>query len=266
MADTIFLQEWEKAKLEFEKITGKSKPKPNGKIAKAFNHSGLTGDLKTADKLMAALRKKQDKGNIDAGLKHIPSLKKSGDAYLKVLDDAVKDELADAGEKTTYSKALKYLRSTLDALVKTYENLVISYQIALDKEANAHEKAARMVHTALKSTLAQAVAAAKEIKVKPNAETYNKVFNKSDNPARKVQVQLVAASNAHKKGLLPEAAQKRVDARFVSDMFTPFQAGGKGKAIADESMDDKIILGLLGEFTKMLKLANAYLDDLEAAL
>ena len=61
MADTIFLQEWEKAKLEFEKITGKSKPKPNGKIAKAFNHSGLTGDLKTAERLDRQVKRYRDR-------------------------------------------------------------------------------------------------------------------------------------------------------------------------------------------------------------
>lgn len=269
---STFAADWEKAKTEFEKITGKSKPKPNGLIAKAFNHSGLSGDLKTCDKLIADIEaeiKDLAKKNklIAAGKKHVPVIEKSASSYLKVLEEATKDEVADnAGEKTTYAKGLKFLRTSLDALEKAYEAKISGFEIAADQTTSGFVKATKMVHKSLISTIAIATAGAKKIKASPTPATFDEIFNTSDNVARKVQVQLVQADNAHKKGLLPEAARKRVDPRYIADMLTPWQAGGKGEAVADPGWGPQEVLVKLGEFVKILKLAGAYCDDLDSAV
>ena len=269
---TTYANDWEKAKTEFEKITGKSKPKPNGLIAKAFNHSGLSGDLKTCDKLVADIEAeykdlaKKNKA-IAAGKKHGASLEKSVGSYLKLLETAIKDEVADnAGEKTLYAKGLKFLRSSLDSLEKAYAAKISAFEISADQTTSGFEKATKMVHKSLISTIAIATAGAKKIKASPTPETFNEIFDKSDNVARKVQVQLVQADNAHKKGLLPEGARRRVDPRYIADMLTPWQAGGKGEAVADPGWGPNEVLGKLGEFAKILKLANAYCDDLDASV
>lgn len=267
-----FLSDWEKAKKEFESITGKSKPKPNGLFAKAFNHSGLTGDLKTCDKRVDAIEAEvKDMAKrtklIVEGKKHVPAIAKSAASYLKVLEDAIKDETSDnAGAKTTYSKGLKFLKASLDAIEKTYETKISSYEIANDATTTGFVKATKMVHKSLISTIAIATAGAKKIKASPTAATFNEIFNTSDNVARKVQVQLVQADNAHKKGLLPPDARKRVDPRLIADMLTPWQAGGKGEAIAAPTWTTAQVIGKLAEFLKILKLANAYCDDLDASV
>lgn len=267
-----YAADWEKAKKEFESVTGKSKPKPKGLIASAFNSTGLTSDLKTCDKMISAIELEnkdmaKKKKLIDAGKKHVPVFAKSAASYLKVLDDAVKTEVADnAGEKTVFAKGLKLLRSTLDALEKSYEAKINAYEVANDDSTpGALEKATKMVQKSLVSTIATAKMGSKKIKADPTPATFNEVFNKPDNVARKVQVQLVQAAAAHKKGALPEAALRRVDPRHIADLLTPWQAGGKGKAIADPNWTETQVLARLAEFLKLLALANAYSDDLEAA-
>jgi molecular chaperone GrpE (heat shock protein) len=263
---------WDAAKKEFEKITGKSKPKPKGKIESAFNHTGLSKAIDVCDNHIAAIEKEYKdltKKNklIAAGKTHIKTIQAAATGYMKVLDDATKDEVADnAGAKTVYSKALKYLRAQLDSIEKAYEAKIANYEIAANTTDTASVKAVKMVHKSLMSTVAIAATGVKKIKAKPTVATFNEVFNTSDNVARKVQVQLIAADNGHKKNLLPEAARRRVDPRYVADLMTPWQAGGKGNAVADPNWTEKQVIDATAEFTKLLKLANAYLDDLDAAL
>ena len=271
MAQTKYADEWEKAKTEFESITGKSKPKPNGLIAKAFNFTGLSGDLETCEKLCAEIeaevKDQVKKGKlIEKGKKHIPVVKKSTSSYLNLLEKATKDELADnAGAKTLYSKGLKMLKTKLDALEKGYEAKIDAYEVA-NSTGTGSEKASKMVHKSLIATVAIAAAAVKKVKAVPTVATFDEVFNTSDNVARKVQVQLVQADIAHKKSLLPEGARKTVDPRHVADMLTPWQAGGKGEAVADPAWTAPQVLAKLGEFSKILKLAAVYCADLDAAV
>lgn len=264
-------KKWETAKTEFTRITGKSKPKPQGLIAKAFNHSGLSGDLAKCDKLIDAAegesRNLVKKATlIEAGRKFIPTIEKSASAYMKTLETAAKDEIADNAEKTTYAKGLKYLRTQLDALEKAYEAKINAFIVANDQTTSVSEKAAKMVLKSLTSTIANAAAGAKKIKADPTPATFDEIFKTSDNAARKVQVQLIAADSAQKKKFLPEAASRRVDPRTVADMFTPWQAGGKGEAFAKPGWGKTEVLAALTDFSKMLKLAGAFRDDLEEAL
>ena len=149
----------------------------------------------------------------------------------------------------------------LDALAKWYDAKIDQQKIAADQSTGAAEKAVKMVQKSVVSTLANAVAGLKKVKADPTPATFNEIFNQSDNPARKLQVQLVAAANGQKKGLLPTRGI-RVDPRTVADMLTPWQAGGKGQAIATDDMDKAAILKRLGELADIVKLAKAFVDDL----
>lgn len=266
-----YASEWDDAKKEFESLTGKSKPKPNGLIAKAFNKTDVTKELVACDTYVAAIEKEvkdlvKKAKLIEAGKKHITSISSSAKSYMKVLEDATKDEIADnAGAKTVYAKALKALRTKLDALEKAYEAKINAYEVSNDSTKTGFEKATAMVQKSLISTIAIAAAAANRIKTNPTPAVFDEVFKTSDNVARKVQVQLVQAAAATKKGLIPESASRRVDPRHVADLLTPWQAGGKGEAMADPTWTAPQVLAKLGEFTKLLKLARAYCDDLETA-
>ncbi len=262
---------WDKAKKDFEKMTGKSKPKPKGKIASAFNHTGVSGAFKKCDKLIDAIEgevkdmKKKAK-YIKAGKKYIPTVAKDAKAYMATLDKATKDEISDKGDKTTYAKALKFLKTRLDSLELLFEQTIDKHEIALDNTMSGTEKAAKMVHKALKSTIANAAAGLKKIKADPTVERYNEIFNTSDNIARKVQVQLVMAASGQKKGLIPSGTKMRVDPRFVADKLTPWQAENRPDTYAQPDWDKTKIMSQVAEFTKLLKLANAFLDDLENAI
>lgn len=264
MVDTV-LDRWETAKDEFTRITGKKKPKPNGLIAKAFNHSGLTKAMKECDKALESVEKERDQAKraklLSDAAKKVAPMHSAAKDYIKVLDSAIKDEIADKGEKTDYSKGLKYLSAQLDALAKWYDAKIDQQKIAADQSTGAAEKAVKMVQKSVVSTLANAVAGLKKVKADPTPATFNEIFNQSDNPARKLQVQLVAAANGQKKGLLPTRGI-RVDPRTVADMLTPWQAGGKGQAIATDDMDKAAILKRLGELADIVKLAKAFVDDL----
>lgn len=260
-------KDWEDAKKDFEKMTGKSKPKPGGVLMKAFNHTGVSEAFKKCDKLVDAIDGEvRDTGKkaklIAAGEKYIPTVAKSTKAYMATLDKTIKDEVSDKGEKTTYSKAMKFLRNELDALEKRYEQVIDGNKIALDQETSGMQKAVLMVQKSLRSSIANAAAGVKKIKADPTVERYNEIFNQSDNIARKVQVQLVTAANGQKKGLIPREKIK-VDPRFVADKLTPWQAQGRDDTRAMPDWDKARILAQLGEFTRILKLANAFLDDLD---
>jgi hypothetical protein len=267
---TALNPQWEKAKTDFEKMTGKKKPKPNGLIAKAFNHTGVSGALKKCDQLIEAVdnefRDQKKKAKlIKAAESYIKTVKKETDSYIKTLDKAIQSEINDKGDKTDYSRALKFLRTRLDALEKQHESDVSNRAIGVDKDMTATEKAAKMVQKSLLTRIASAAAGIKKIKAEPTVERFDEFFKPSDNIARQVQVQLVAAANAHKKNLLPGDAKKRVDPRHVADLMTPWQAGGKGEAKSDPQWQANDVLAKTAEFTKLLKLAIAYSDDLGAA-
>jgi len=270
MADKLN-DRWDVAKRDFTKMTGKSKPKPKGLIDKAFNHTGVSTALKKCDQLIAAIegevKDMKKKGKlIAAGDSYISTVKKSCTSYMKLLDVAVRDEISDKGVKTTYSKALKFLRARLDSLEKQFESTIGNHQIASDHSTTGMEKAVKMVRRSLTATVANAAAGMKKIKANPTPEQFDEIFNTSDNIARKVQVQLISAATGQKKGMLPPSSSRRVDPRYVADLLTPWQAGGKGEAVADPDWTSQEVLAKLADFTRLLKLSNAFLDDLENAL
>ncbi len=260
---------WEKAKRDFEGITGRHKPDPKGKVMKAFGHTGVSGAFKKCDQYIDAIENEnrdQDKKArlIAAGAKYVPKVAKAAKDYLKVLDTAVKDEVSDKGEKTTYSKGLKFLRARLDHLESAYEQKIDGHQIAIDQTTSGMQKATLMIHKALRASVANAVAGCKKVKADPTVERYNEIFNQSDNIIRKIQVQLISAASAQKRGLIPSDGM-RVDPRFVADKMTPWQAENRTDTKADETWDERKILSQVAEATKLVKLGNAFLDDLAAA-
>lgn len=256
---------WVKAKRDFEAITGKKKPDPKGKFAKMFNHTGLTGDLKKCDKLIDAIDAEVRDPNkrmklIQVAKKHIPTISKSAKSYMKQLDDSAKDEIADKNDKTVYAKGLKFLRDRLDSLESGFEAKVAANEIALDKSLGGAAKAAKMVNTALKTCVAHASAGIKKVKSDPTPARFNEIFNASDNPMRKIQVQLIAAANGQKKGILP--GDLIVDPRFVADKFTPWQAENRPMTKAEDDVETREILERLKEASGLVKLAGRFMVDL----
>lgn len=254
---------WKSAKNQFQKITGVKKPKPKGFVDKALNHSGLTGALKSADKMLPFFEpggvKDQKKWPkiLQKADKEGASLRKVANAYIKQLEVAAKDEKADKNEKTKYYKGLKMLKAELDTITKVYDQKIDATRISLDKQLSGIQKASKMVDKALTATCANGSAAVKAVKADPTPATFNRIFAVSDNPARKIQVQLVQAATAQKKGLLP--SDLIVDPRYVADKFTPWQAGGKNQAQADDNWDAKQVMARTQEFNGLLKLAARFL-------
>ncbi len=256
---------WKKAKTDFQKITGEKKPKAKGFIASTLGHSGIDGAFKDADKHIDAIddEKKDMKKKaklIAAGEKHAVKLDKIAQDYIKFAKGKIKDEEADKNQRTTYTKALDFLTERLDNLDKRYDQQLDGFKIAMDSSLSVQQKATKMIYKSLTTTCANASAGIKKIKANPTPDQFNEIFNTSDNVARKVQVQLVQAANAEKKGNLPPLI---VDPRFIADKLTPWQAGGKANAIADANWTQKQVLDQTDDFEKLLKLAARYLVDLK---
>ena len=54
-----------------------------------------------------------------------------------------------------------------------------------------------------------------------------------------------------------------VDPRFIADKLTPWQAGGKGRAIAPKGATKDVVIKQTEEFNALLKFAARFLADLQ---
>jgi len=254
---------WKKAKLDFQKITGEKKPKKKGFVSETLGHSGIDSSFKKADKYCDAIDAENDLRKraklIAAAEKHGVSLDSTVKDYVKFCNAKMKDEEADRNQRTTYTKALDFLSDRLDHLDKLYDQFLDSRKIAMDKTLSGQQKVHRMMYKSFTSVIANANAGVKKVRANPTPEQFREIYDTNDNIARKVQVQLVQAAGAQKKGLLPSLI---VDPRFIADKMTPWQAEGKGECVCGDDWSAKQIQDKNAEFEKLLKLAARYMVDL----
>jgi hypothetical protein len=261
-------EEWKSAKKDFEALTGKKKPKPEGLFAKTFNHSGLTGDLKTADEWLEKIQTETDPAKrrklIPGAKKHELVLTKSATSYIDLLDKAATTEVRDnGGDKTTYARGLKVLRDELKRLDKQFQAKNDQWEVALDTNLQPQQKAAAMMHKSLAVCVANAAVVVKKIKATPTLAEFNNHFGPgvTDTAGRKMQVQLLAAAAGRKRGEL--TFKSVVDPQSIADDLTPWQAGGKNKCVLPATAGSDVVLKRTEEFLALVKLAARFLDDLD---
>lgn len=261
-------EEWKSAKKDFEALTGKKKPKPDGLFAKTFNYSGLTGDLKTADEWLGKIQTETDQAKrlklIAAAKKHEPVLTKSATSYIDQLDKAATTEIREnGGDKTVYARGLKVLREELKRLDKQYQAKIDQFEVVQDTSLSPQQKAAAMMHKSLAICVVNAALVVKKIKATPTVAEFNNHFGPGiqDTAGRKIQVQLLAAAGGRKRGDL--TFKSLVDPQSIADDLTPWQAGGKNKALLPATAGAADVLNRTQEFLGLVKLAARFLDDLE---
>ncbi|MBL4805927.1 MAG: hypothetical protein JKY31_01405 [Rhodobacteraceae bacterium] len=255
---------WKKAKVDFHKITGEKKPKPKGFVSSTLGHSGIDACFKKADKYCAAIETENDLRKraklIAAGEKFGRELDSTVKAYIKFAKGKMKDEEADRNQRTTYTKSLDFLADRLDHLDQLYDQFLDSRKIAMDNTLSGMAKVTKMMYKSLSTTVANAYAGIKKIKSNPNPEQFMEIFGGSDNIMRKVQVQMVQAAIAQKKGLIPPDLM--IDPRFIADKMTPWQAGGTKEAVCGEDWDDRQILGQTAKAERLIQICERFLNDL----
>ncbi|PGH57819.1 hypothetical protein CRT60_07515 [Azospirillum palustre] len=221
MAHTPYDQQWDKAKKEFEALTGKHKPKESKGIFNAFgSHTGLSGSLKKCEKALTACDTvnstdvKEGKKVVAAFLAASKDFSKAKKGYLEVLQKEIYAEFDKRTEKdfkTNYEKALKFLVKELAALEATIESAVGMYTQKFneaEKDLSVEQKMLKNWEKNINGALARAAAGVAKVKAKPTAETYNELF---PTLARDITMQLVFARKI--EGLLadPDFFKKKLD-------------------------------------------------------
>jgi hypothetical protein len=160
-----WLEDWKRAKKEFETLTGKKKP--SGRFLKVFHSSGLESALKTCDGCIEGLDKNWDKGD-EKRKKSQDDMRKAIDAYKKAakkydgeLDDAIVAEMFGKDEKTVYYRGLKMLRAKLEQYGASYEESLAFDTAKLAKEESFSDKHWKIAEQKLKAAVAKATTAAK---------------------------------------------------------------------------------------------------------
>lgn len=195
--------EWLAAKKSFETITGTKKPKETAGIVAAFtNHTGLSGSLKEVkaayDKVFL-ISDLEVKDGLKA-MKEFKSAEKSFNGakktYLTILDKEIKDVIRnkpDPNIKSTYEKALKFLRKELDALESTTAAQIASFEQKFDVASKNLSQAQKQLNNwsvNVNAACKRGIAAAAKIKADPTPATWNASFPTA---ARDITMQLVHA-------------------------------------------------------------------------
>ncbi|OAI47590.1 hypothetical protein AYO44_01550 [Planctomycetaceae bacterium SCGC AG-212-F19] len=190
-----FADEWKDAKEKFETDTGLKKPTAKGKFLFVSwrKPSGIEDALKDIDKVHTTA------GNValidDKLLKKWEglneTLKKKQTAYLKTLDDAIKNEKEEAG-KTDQYRHMKVLKATLEAIAArieaAYKGKVeyLNQKKALGGEALGRVEAVlvslKTMGNNLKSGVARGTLFCKEVLADPTPDNWNRI--NSDDGAR----------------------------------------------------------------------------------
>lgn len=253
----MLLDRWKKSKNDFTRITGEKKPKPKGFVDKAFNHTGLTGALKSGDQAIVLMKSASSSGKkvpqaIKIGKKASAHLDKSVAAYLKILEKAAVAEKS--AQKTVYYKGLKFLKAELKAIDAIMDQQVDQLEVAT-AGGSGLDQAFKLVYKGLVASCGDAVAAIKKVKADPTPDTYNSVFRVSNTPGRKIIVQLVAAAKANKLGRLPDVAP---DPAVVAKQLAPWNANNSKMSAADPNWTKQDVLKAAEEFNKWVKFAVHY--------
>lgn len=221
MAHTAYDQQWEKAKREFEALTGKHKPKESKGIFNAFgSHTGLSGALKKCEKALTACDTtnstdaKEGKKVVAAFQAASKDFSKAKKSYVDVLQKAIYAEFDKREEKdfkTNYEKALKFLVKELGGLEASIESAVAMYTQKFDeaaKDLSVEQKMLKNWEKNINGALARAAAGVAKVKAKPTAETYNELF---PTLARDITMQLVFARKIDGLVADPDFFKKKLD-------------------------------------------------------
>jgi hypothetical protein len=203
MAHAPFDKAWDNAKTEFQKITGKHKPKEPKNITNAFGkHTGLSGSLKKCEESYQACEKTDNVKEAKKGQKlalefagHLKEYTAAKDQYMNTLDATIHKEVdaREKGPKEDYERALKYLRKELVSLEANIKAAVVSYTQKFDaaaKNLSITEKMIANYETNMKGCLARAMAGVAKVKATRSAAAYNALFPTT---ARDISMQLVFA-------------------------------------------------------------------------
>jgi hypothetical protein len=226
-----------------------------------FRHTGLTDRLKDMDKAIAEVEnpKLDAKGLAKAiaeGRSAHKSLVSAVSTYSKKLESEINEELAESkGDKNKHYRALKYMKSELEALCKKAEYAVDAVETFRNQQISTAEKLAKVVKQQLLKVCAEAAVAIKHVKAAPTPATYNEHFAVSDTPGRKIGVALKSASDSVKKGLLPDGI---MDPGHLFSHFTDYGTQGAPRSKIAETASAAEVLAFLADFAKAVKLAAEY--------
>lgn len=176
-----FADQWRDAKQKFETATGKKKPSKKfmGKIRKKSSIDALALKVDQAD--VDQTTKRGVVWNGDTYNKFsaaVEKFKKSSKEYIQFLDDCILEEAPDKRDNAEYYGALKLLRKSLDAILKSIK-ATQGYGYAAVREIAGAEMMAANFRKSLKAGVARALVSVQKIKNDPTPETYNAQFDKA---------------------------------------------------------------------------------------
>lgn len=192
-----YAADWQGAKDKFETDTGLKKPTAKGSVLFVSwrKPTGIEEALKDVDKLLANVK---DWSGADStifkkwqGLNE--TLAKKKESYLKVLEDAIKDEKEDSGKSDKY-RHLKVLKASLNLVVSQIEQ---QYHFNLEQWKVRKEKGSktmdridavlislRQLGHNMQAGVAQGTKFCKEVLADPTPTNWNRV--NTDNGARRL--------------------------------------------------------------------------------
>ena len=213
-------KQWKDAKTEFKTLTGKKKP--NAHVEKTFSKhaAGLEGLIKKVD---TAYTKAENANpllqkDIDDFKTAIAAFEDESEEYVKVLEAAVNKEIDDKGEKTTYSKACKYLEKKLGAIHATMETQVGWLDSKLAGLSVKATMAANLIKT-IQSTAKKCVAAAAKVKTDPTKANFDTTIY---TPARDLSQNLGNIKTLRQQGYIFDVKYTNDKAQALYDMIRPY--------------------------------------------
>ncbi len=205
----MWLANWQKAKKEFEDLTGKKKPAE--KVLLVFRKSsGLESALKACDNGIKGLEENWAKGDVKrkasqaAMRKAIDVYKKTATDYASQLDQAINKELTDKEEKTVYYRGLKMLKAKLGQYGTSYEASLAFDTAELAKGEQYVDKHWKIAETKLRAAIASATASCKTASAavtKEGAEAWPDFITEIGNGIRQLQWALNDVRKAIQNGV-----------------------------------------------------------------
>lgn len=190
-----WLVNWQKAKKEFEDLTGKKKP--SEKVLVVFRKSsGVESALKACDNGITGLEENWAKGDVKrkqsqvAMRKAIDVYKKTAADYSSLLDQAINKEVTDKEEKTVYYRGLKMLKAKLGQYATSYEASLAFDTAEQAKGEQYADKHWKIAETKLRAGIATATACCKTAAAavaKNGAEAWPDFITEIGNGIRQLQ-------------------------------------------------------------------------------
>jgi hypothetical protein len=181
-----YAEDWQTAKEKFENDTGLKKPAAKGKFLFVSwrKPSGIEDALKDIDKVAVTKKEDLDEKVFKKWEDLIATLTKKQTAYLKTLDDSIKNEKDESGKSDLY-RHMKILKASLDAIVaragQGYKDKLTYRELEKAKGDKALESVdirlqqLKMLGTNLKSGIAVSTKFCQEVLGNPTPANWNRV-------------------------------------------------------------------------------------------